>query len=99
VARKPDAVTPASKIVNSVAEWVSSRHLRRSDRNRFAYQSRDPAQAPIRRPPSPVSRKRLYLDVGMLASERPQIVRVTGRDEAAAKAYRGCDDEGVDGMA
>src|ERR1035441_6236014 len=28
VARKPDAVTSASKIVNSVVEWVSSRHLR-----------------------------------------------------------------------
>ena len=39
VARKPDAVTSASKIVNSVAEWVSSRHVRRSNRNRFAYQS------------------------------------------------------------
>ena len=39
VARKPDAVTSASKMVNSVAEWVSSRHVRRSDRNRFACQS------------------------------------------------------------
>ena len=39
VARKDDAVTSASKIVNSVAEWVSSRHVRRPNRNRFAYQS------------------------------------------------------------
>ena len=39
VARKADAVTSASKIVNSVAEWVSSRHVRRSNRSRFAYQS------------------------------------------------------------
>ena len=39
VARKADAVTSASKIVNSVAEWVSSRHVRPSNRNRFAYQS------------------------------------------------------------
>ena len=39
VARKADAVTSASKIVNSVAEWASSRHVRRSDRTRFAYQS------------------------------------------------------------
>jgi len=44
------------------------------------------------------SRKRLHLDVEMLASKRPQIVRVTGRDEAAAKADRGSNDEGVDGM-
>ena len=39
VAREPDAVTSASKIVNSVAVRVSRRHVRRSDRNRFAYQS------------------------------------------------------------
>src|SRR5208282_916620 len=39
VARNEDAVTSASKIVNSVAEWVSSRHVRRSNHNRFAYQS------------------------------------------------------------
>ena len=41
LARSPQAgcrhVT--SKIVNSVAEWVSSRHLRRSNHNRFTYQS------------------------------------------------------------
>jgi hypothetical protein len=35
----------ASKIVNSVAEWVSSRHVRRSNHSRFAYQS-TPIQGP-----------------------------------------------------
>jgi hypothetical protein len=39
VARRSDARTSASKRENSVAEWVGSRHLRRSDHNRFAYQS------------------------------------------------------------
>jgi hypothetical protein len=29
----------ASKIVNSVPAWVASRHVRRPDHNRFAYQS------------------------------------------------------------
>ncbi len=39
VSRRPDAVTSASKIVKSVAEWVNSRHVRRSNHERFAYQS------------------------------------------------------------
>jgi hypothetical protein len=39
VARRLDAVTSASKIVKSVATWVTRRHLRRSNHSRFAYQS------------------------------------------------------------
>jgi hypothetical protein len=35
----------------------------------------------------------------MLASKRPHIVRVTSRDEAAAKTDCGRDDDSVDGMA
>ena len=39
VARRSAALTFGSKIVKSVAEWVSSRHLRRPDHSRLAYQS------------------------------------------------------------
>ncbi len=39
VARRFAARTSASKTENSVAAWVSSRHLRRSNHSRFAYQS------------------------------------------------------------
>src|ERR1039458_299187 len=59
VARKPDAVTSASKIVNSFAEWVSSRHLReqragppRSDRagRRWAWPAPGHTRADVGRP-------------------------------------------------
>jgi len=46
-----DARTSASKMENSVAEWVRSRHLRRSNHNRFAYQSSGSGQAPVQSPP------------------------------------------------
>jgi hypothetical protein len=42
VARRSEALTPASKIEKSVAAWVRSRHLRRSGHRRFAYQSSAP---------------------------------------------------------
>lgn len=43
-------------------------------------------------------RQRLYLDVGMLTSERPQVVSVAGRDDATAEADRGRDDQGIHGV-
>src|ERR1035437_1546005 len=42
VARRPAALTLASKTEKRVAEWVRSRHLRWSNHNRFAYQSSVP---------------------------------------------------------
>lgn len=37
--RRSEALTSTSKIVNNVPTWVSSRHLRRSNHKRLAYQS------------------------------------------------------------
>jgi hypothetical protein len=44
------------------------------------------------------SRKRLDLDVAVVAGEGLQVVWVAGGDDAAAEADRGGDDEGVDGV-
>lgn len=46
----------------------------------------------------PVSGQRLHVDVGLLPSQRSQVIGITGRDDAATEANRGRDDEGVDGM-
>ena len=45
------------------------------------------------------SGKRLYLDVGVFTGKGSKVVRVTGRDDAAAEANRSRDNERVDGMA
>ena len=80
VARKEDAVTSASKIVNSVAEWVSSRHVRRSNRNRFAYQSSGSGAGAARRPPGPGRSGAFSCTAGSLcdrtARSREQAARV-----------------------
>ena len=39
VERRSPALTSVSNIVNKVPTWVSSRHLRRSNHKRLAYQS------------------------------------------------------------